>query len=125
MLSSSLMIESNIAFARGGDVVFLEQNAPAPFKGILFTNEKALDMEKQLKECDDLQLQIDSFNKSIALYKANETLYDNKISLLVDQNGKLINNLNSSHELSKWENAGWFILGMIAISGGLYLGRRM
>lgn len=119
------MIESNIAFARGGDVVFLEQNAPAPFKGILFTNEKALDMEKQLKECDDLQLQIDSFNKSIALYKANETLYDNKISLLVDQNGKLINNLNSSHELSKWENAGWFILGMIAISGGLYLGRRM
>lgn len=107
------------------DVTYLLQDTKAPFTGYLFSADKATEMQKELQICDDMKLQIDSFNKSIDLYKANEKLYNDKVNLLTDQNGKLITLVNEEYKMSRWEEAGWFVLGMVTVSAGLYLGRRM
>jgi len=109
--------------ALADEVQYLSKDSPAPYTGILIPVEKAQELRK-----DALDLQITkqinlSLTRSVDLYKANEELYDKKITLLNDYNLKLSEALNKSNNTSTLEKAFYFGLGAVIVgftSYGIY-----
>lgn len=115
-----LLTENNLAL--GVDVISLDQNQPAPFKGYLFSEDKANQIKVQLIDYDQLKLINASYDKSINLYKANEKLYDDKINLLLVQNDKLAQASYDATKVSEWQKVGYFLLGVVSVGLGAYVG---
>ncbi len=101
-------------------VVLLEKGGTAPYKGYLFSEDKALKIRKELIELDGLRLIEQSYTRSIDLYKKNEEARVNQVQLLLDRNDKLAESLAKSHERSEWENRIWFAMGIIVTGVAVY-----
>ena len=91
-----------------GDVV-----APAYDQGTLLDVEKAVKIRDQLVDGDSCKKENESFQKSIDLYKSNETLYQGENTLLLNRNIELSKTLNDSRETSDWVKVGFFALGVV------------
>lgn len=108
------------SFAKADEVTLIDKGSPAPFKGYLFPEDKALKFKNELQELDRLKELVVSYDKSISLYKSNEELYNHKINVLLEQNNKLVDSIGKTEERDKWENRLWFILGMTVTAIGVY-----
>src|SRR4051812_21992551 len=70
-------------------IIIVEKDAPAPFRGYLFPEEKAVHFRNELLQLDTLKALHESYERSITLYKSNEESYNYKLNVLLDQNDKL------------------------------------
>lgn len=92
--------------------VRLSKDQPAPYAGVLLSEGMADQMKKDLIEADYNKALIESYKKSVDLYKANELLYQSKVDLYSSQNDKLAESLQSERSVSNWGRLAWFILGV-------------
>lgn len=111
-----LVFISNISFAED-KVQELQIGQISPYTGILMPQSKADQIKMDLINADYNKAVNESLNKSIELYKSNETLYQNKVNVLTDQNNNLAKNLYEERSLSAWEKFGLFGLGILATVG--------
>lgn len=102
------------------NVVLLEKNSPAPFKGYLFTEEKTLKIRQDLIDINNLKILKSSYEKSIDLYEKKEDNYNNKINLLLEQNDKLSKALQTQQQYSELNKTLWFVMGVLATGVGAY-----
>lgn len=125
LLTISLVssITANNCYAQ--NVVLLEKDSPAPYKGYLFTEDEVRKIRSDLIELDTLRLVEISYNRTLELYKKNEVLYNDKINMLVQQNDKLVTTLSKSQEVNNWERFFWFSAGIFITGAGVYLGSKV
>lgn len=83
----------------------------------VFSPDKAKEVRNKLIDLDTYSKLNESLNKSIELYKKNETINDNKINLLIEQNDKLAKSLLASQSLNNWERFGLVLLGIAMTVG--------
>lgn len=112
MLVISLIFSTTVR----SDATFLEKGAKAPFEGILYTIEETQSFRKDLIERDYLKLQNDSLNRSVDLYKSNESLYQSQKNLLLEQNDKLAKSLYQERNLTDTQKFLYF-MGGVALTG--------
>lgn len=106
-------------------VIVLEKDFPAPFRGYLFPEDKALKFRKDLLQLDTLKSLNESYERSITLYKNNEELFNYKINTLMDQNDRLAKAAYQAQDRDKFENWFWFGMGFLLASAGVYLGSKV
>ena len=113
LISSSVFADTSVV----QDSVLLNTGDRAPFPGWL-----APGGEDKLK---DYELLTDSLNKSIDLYKANETLYTQKVTILTSQNDNLSKSVYDARNANDIEKFMYFALGVIAtglaVEAGMHL----
>ncbi len=98
------------------DVVFIEKNQPAPFSGILFSEQEAKQIRRDLLESDKTILQLHTANeKSKALSQIIE-LKSEEIELYRAQNTRLI----KAEQTSETMRYVWFGLGVLATGMAVY-----
>lgn len=121
-LSKILLILSMIAIPANSyaGAVRLVKDQPAPYAGVLLEEETIKSMQKDLIDADANKQLIESYKKSIDLYKTNETLYQQKVDLYSTQNDKLAESLQSERSVSNWGRLAWFLLGIGATVGAGY-----
>jgi hypothetical protein len=100
--------------------VFLEQNKPAPYSGVLFPVEKANELRKMAIELETLRAVNESYIKSIGLYQKTIQLHDEKYNLLYQQNDKLAEALVESRRSNDLQRVIWFTLGVLATGFAFY-----
>lgn len=106
-----LLLISNPAFADQAQSIKLGQ--PAPYDGTIMDKEKSEKIRDQLIERDAFEKQNQSYEKSINLYKTNETLYRGENDMLLHQNIDLTKTLNDQRTTSDWVKVGYFVLGIV------------
>lgn len=100
---------------------YLNKGDASPYAGLLFSVDDANSIRKQLIDLDTSKALNDSLNKSIDLYKNNETFYQQQKQVLLEQNDKLAKSLYEERQMTNWERAGFFVLG-IAVTGLAFYG---
>lgn len=115
MLIISINVSNNAIAAEG--VTILEKDAPAPYRGILFSEEEANSIYNQMETAKE---QLVSLEKINALYKANEELYETKLNILLTQNVKLTSALSDSEKTKETSKIIWFAAGVGAVVLGAY-----
>lgn len=109
---------SNSAFA--DQALKVKTGDTVPYDGTLLDKEKADKIRDQLIERDEFEKLNFSYQKSIDLYKANETIYNQENSLLLGRNIELSKALNDAKSTSDITKILYFTLG-IGIAGlGVY-----
>jgi len=96
---------------RAGDVIKPEYD-----RGTLFDREKAEKVKDELIEKDGLVKQVESYDKTIKLYRSNEEILNGQKDMLLKQNIELTKTLNDTRETSDWLKIGYFVLG-IGVAG--------
>jgi hypothetical protein len=110
----SVLVSSTTA---AEEIVLLEKDQPAPFKGLLFSPEKSNEMYKEFESLSD---KIKSLERINALYKENEFLYDRKINTLLEQNTKITDTLIKTENQKQLDRILWFGLGFLSVGLGIY-----
>jgi len=123
-LIALLLIISTPAYAGNAITVKTGDIVPPAFnEGTLLDKEQAGKIKDQLIERDGFEKENKSYQKSIELYKANETIYQSQNEILLNRNIKLSESLNSSRSTSTWEVIGYMALGALTLYGGSRLTR--
>lgn len=112
-LIAILLILSTPAYAdnaikvKTGDIV-----QPTFDQGTLLDKEKAEKIKDQLIERDGFEKENLSYKKSVDLYEANKTIYQEENTLLLNRNIELTKTLNNSRQTNDWVKVGYFLLGV-------------
>ena len=115
ILLAALLL-TGLTNVEANDVVFIEKNQPAPFSGILFSEQEAKQIRRDLLEADKTILQLQSSNsKSETLLQIIE-LKTEEIELYRAQNNRLI----KSEQTSETMRYVWFGLGVLATGMAVY-----
>ena len=105
---------------KAGDVVSQSYD-----RGTLLDREKAEKIKDELIEKDGLVKQVESYDKTIKLYRSNEDILNSQKDMLLKQNIELTKTLNDTRQTSDWVKIGFFVLG-IGIAGlGVYGASRL
>ena len=119
-----MLILTTPAYADNAITVHTGDVVAAPFdKGTLLDAPQATKIKDQLADGDACQKEVTSFQKSIDLYKANESIYQDENTLLLNRNVKLTKSLNDSQETSDWTKVLYFGLGVV-ITGAAFYGAK-
>src|SRR5687768_16503787 len=94
------------------DVVHLEKGKPAPYTGLLFTEQKANEVRRELLELDKTRVRLLSREQEVHLLRSASTLREKEIELYRVQNERLIDNQETS-DIMRYV---WFGLG-VAVTG--------
>lgn len=118
LMISLMVINNTNVFAQ--EAVMIKKDERAPFEGVLFPLDQANKMRYKLIECD-IKIQLnESYERTVKLYKQNETYQDNKVNLLLKQNDELSKSLTESKSVSDFQKILWFGLGVIATGLAVY-----
>lgn len=117
------LITINSAFAQ--ESVMIKKDERAPFEGVLFPLDQANKMRYQLIECDIKKELNSSYERTIKLYKENETYQENKVNILLKQNDELSKSLTEAKSTNDFQKILWFGLGVIATGLAIYAGKEM
>lgn len=124
LLIATLTVQSAFAdqavTVKTGDVV-----SPAYDRGTLLDREKAEKIKDELIEKDGLVKQVESYDKTIKLYRSNEDILNSQKDMLVKQNIELTRTLNDTREMSDWTKIGYFVLGVGIAGLGVYGASRL
>lgn len=112
----TLLISTNVL----ADVVHLTKGAIAPSDGYLFSDDQTQDMKNKLQAYYDLNLQLESYKRSVELYGKNEVIYQKQLDLLSVQNDKLVTSTQQSLAMNNYEKFGYFALGILATGLAIY-----
>jgi protein-arginine kinase len=102
------------------DSVSIEKGTPAPFKGILFTSQKAQQIRIELIERDQFKL----FNKTLLenteIQKTIILNQKEQVSILLNQNDKLVSIAEKAQARSNLARVTWFGLGVLTTGLAVY-----
>lgn len=100
--------------------ILLEKDEKAPFSGVLIKEQLVRELKTKAEDSDRYKLITESLERSIDIYKENETLYTSKVKLLVERNDSLSASLESARDTSDLTKILWFGLGVVASGLAVY-----
>lgn len=103
-------------FVYADDAIYLNQNEKAPYSGYLLPEGKIKELRNNTIERDGLKAINDNLTQQLSLEQKNNSLKDDKVNLLLEQNDKLAKAAYAERELNTWEKIAFFT-GGIVISG--------
>lgn len=115
LIISTPVHADNAIKVKTGDVVTKEFDG-----GTLLDLQKAEKIKDQLIERDAFEKQNKSYEKSIELYKSNESLYQQQNDILLNRNIELTKTLNDTRTTSDWAKVGYFLLGVTITGVAVY-----
>jgi hypothetical protein len=80
----------------------------------VFSPDKALEVRNKLLDLQTDETIIQSLNRTVDLYKANDQINTDKVNLLLQQNDKLAKAAGEERGLNDWERIGFIGLGVAA-----------
>lgn len=92
----------------------------APFSGYLVSKERVLEFKKADIELKELRLVNESLNRSVSLYKSNETHMQDQTTLLLNRNDILSKELMSTRSVTQWEKTAWFVGGILVTGAATF-----
>jgi hypothetical protein len=98
------------------DVVFINKGTPAPYSGILFTEQKAGELRKEVLESDKTQILLESEKQTNKNLLQIVNLKDKEIELYQKQNMRLLR-LEDNSDTMRYV---WFGLGVIVTGVAVY-----
>jgi hypothetical protein len=102
--------------ARAEDSVSISRGQPAPFSGILFTDEKAADIRNDLLEGDKNKLLLETEKHRTERLLTIGKMKDEEIELYRTQNQRLL----KTNDRSDTVNMLWFGLGIVVTGMAVY-----
>lgn len=120
LIISTPSYADNAVKVKTGDIVPKEYDG-----GTLLDSQKAEKIKDQLIERDAFEKQNKSYEKSIDLYKANEQLYQDQNTILLNRNIELTKTLNDTRTTSDWAKIGYFLLGVTITGVAVYGASRL
>ena len=106
--------------ANADQAVDLNKGEPAPFNGVLLDKEKSNKIKNELIEKDALAEKNNSLNRSIDLYRKNESIMNEQNDLLLNKNLELTRTLNDARETSSTTKILYFLGGVILSGAAVY-----
>ncbi len=97
------------------DPTYINKDEKAPYNGLLFSENKAKEIRKELIDKDATEALNVSLKKTNDLYKTTNEIKDSQINILLEQNDKLAKTAYEARKMNNWEKAGYFIGGMIVV----------
>jgi len=110
-----LLIFSTIVRAEN-NVIYLEKNKPAPFSGILFPEQQANNIRRDLLEKDKLELLLHGERSKSGNLSQIIQLKEEEIELYRKQNQRLIRAEQTSNTMQYI----WFGLGVLVTGAAVY-----
>lgn len=98
------------------DFLSIEKGQASPISGFVLSVDGAQTIRKGLLERSDYQALAESRERSITLKNLNISLQEDQINVLRSMNS----DLKDLHNRNDYENAGWFLLGVLATSLSIY-----
>lgn len=105
-------------------VSLIKKSQPAPYDGVLLSNDKAKSIYDDLHNCEKLREASISLLKSLALMQDNEIQYKQQITTLTTQNTALDNAVISANSDGFWRKAMYFGLGVLTSGLIVYAARK-
>lgn len=102
--------------AKANDVLFIEKGSAAPFSGVLFPEDKASELRRDLLESDKTKIYLESERQTSKNLVQLSQLKDSEIELYRKQNVRLQRLEDSSSKM----NYIWFGLGILATGVAVY-----
>jgi hypothetical protein len=93
--------------------VLVKAGTPVPFDGFLFNYQDTNDIKNQLIDKDMYKQLTESYQRTIEFYNKKDSIYENQITLLNNENQSL-------RSRSEWSNYLWFALGVLATGFAVY-----
>lgn len=122
------LIASNTAGATGSNpelkATNISKGQPAPYDGVLLSNNQSKVVVGQLRQFDNLKLINESLNKEVTLHEANETEFQKQIIELKSQNTDLSTNLEKASSDNFWRQTLFFGLGVLSTGLIVYAVKR-
>lgn len=112
---TSLLIFS-INLRANDNVVPIKKGEAAPFEGVLFTEDKANEVRRDLLELDKQRYMVESRNERLGILQSRIELKDEEIELFRVQNDRLVKHSKTTDV----ERMVWFALGVIATGAAVY-----
>lgn len=104
------------AFAQ--ETVPLREKEPAPFSGVLFSNEEANKVRREKLELQQTKKINESLVNSLKLSETIDNVNREKVNLVVSQMDILSKNLQEERNVNNWERAVWIGVGILAAGVG-------
>lgn len=128
ILLSILILSQNsvagITLSSMPGVISITKNTPAPYDGVLFSNDKAKELYADMQECDAQKQANVSLLKSLTLMQSNQTIYEAQVSELKIQNETLDTALVKAQSNGFWNRAMYFGLGVLTTGLIVYAARK-
>ena len=118
LLATILLIFSTTA--RSNDVISIKKGTPAPFTGILFTEDKAKELRTELLELDKSRIILLSKEQQLGIFQDRLELRDEEIELYRSQNERLMKQNGTNKDVGMIERVVWFGLGVIVTGAAVY-----
>lgn len=106
--------------AKANDVVSIKKGNPAPFSGLLFTEDKAREVRLELLELDKNRVMLFSKEQQLSIFQNRLELRDEEIELYRTQNKRLIEQNGANKDVGRVERILWFGLGVIVTGAAVY-----
>jgi hypothetical protein len=110
-----LIVIANNALAQDAQVLL--KGTQAPYTGLLIPEDKAVVLYNDVRK---YKLLSESYEKTVEIYKLNESLLNDKSKLLMDRNASLEEGMRKATTISTIEKIGWFALGFLSVLAGSY-----
>lgn len=102
--------------ANSYDSVPLQKGSPAPYSGILFTEDSAQKLRTDLLEGDKYKIQLETEKHRTERLLSIGKMKDEEIELYRDQNNRLL----KANDRSDTLNMLWFGLGIVVTGAAVY-----
>ena len=120
LIAIVLVFAFTVQSAFAEDIVHVKKGDAAPYDGYLLDQEKANKVRDQALDNEGLVKTNESLNKSIILYKSNQDLLTQENDILLKKDIELTKTLNDTRTTSDWVKVGYFVLGVVVVSAGVY-----
>ena len=117
---SFLMILLTLNVTMADSATPLEKGQPAPYSGVLLTNDKANEVRIKLIEKGYIEKENTSLKRSLELSDLALKSSEEKSQLFIEQNDKLAKNLNSERQVGTVTKVLYFVLGAGAVGLGVW-----
>ena len=102
------------------NVVSIKKGEIAPFTGILFTEQKADDVRRQILELEKQRYLVQSRDEKLDIFQVRFELKDEQIELFRQQNDRLVKQNQTNRSVGSIERMVWFGLGILATGAAVY-----
>lgn len=107
----------NSSISLGNDSVYLNKDTKAPFSGYLLPHDTVLKFRNMELKNKELTLNVESFERTVDIYKRNEDASEKQNKLLLERTDTLAKELASARSTSNFERALYVVLGAFAMYG--------
>ena len=118
LLTGLILVTS---LSSNADSIFLEKNKPAPYSGVLFTEDHAQKLRSELLEKDKLEILNTQKTSEISILTQKLSLKDQEIEAYQTQNSRLV----KAEQTSETMKYVWFGLGIFMTGAAVYGARSL